>query len=102
MSLSPTAFINPLLRTLLYLDLSTTKVYDENDDYLGERKTVILKGFENNVDNGAFAHYEQMLHFLQCFQKSSLTEASKGNANLWSKMFSLLFNSFSVILQRTS
>ena len=33
---------------------------------------------ENSVENGAFARYEQMLHFLHCFQIVSATEALKG------------------------
>ena len=34
--------------------------------------------FENVVENGAFAHYEQMLHFPQYLKLSSATETSKG------------------------
>ena len=37
-----------------------------------------LNIFENIVGNIAFAHYEQMLYFPQCFQRSSATEASEG------------------------
>jgi len=39
-----------------------------------------LNLFEKIVGNEAFAHHEQMLHFQQCFQRSSVTEAY-----LWSK-----------------
>jgi hypothetical protein len=48
------------------------KVYDEWEDYLEESKIPILKDFLNNVGNGAFAHYEQMLHFSQCFNNHQL------------------------------
>jgi hypothetical protein len=41
------------------------KASDENDEYLMETKLLILNGFENIVENGGFANYEQMLHFLQ-------------------------------------
>ncbi len=44
---------------MLYLDLSAIKVYDEND-YLGERKTLILNG-KKQCGNGACAHHEQMV-----------------------------------------
>ena len=38
----------------------------------------ILLCIEIIVGNGAFARYEQMLHFLHCFQIVSATEALKG------------------------
>ena len=36
------------------------------------------KRVENTVGKGEIAHYEQFLHFPQCFQKASFPEASKG------------------------
>ena len=33
-----------------------------------QKEKTFLNGFKNIVENGAFAHYEQMLHFPQCFQ----------------------------------
>ena len=32
---------------------------------------------ENIVGKGEIAHYEQFLHFPQCFQKLSIVDASK-------------------------
>jgi len=32
---------------------------------------------KNSVEQGAFVHYEQMLHFPQCFQNVSAKELSK-------------------------
>ena len=63
---------------MLVLDSFTMKVYDEKEEYLGERKTPFLNGFENIVEIGEFAHYEQMLHFPQYFQRPFSTKASKG------------------------
>ena len=48
------------------------KIYYEKDDYLRERKQT-LNGFENVVENGIFAQYEQMIHFKQYFFKGDLT-----------------------------
>ena len=45
-----------------------------------ERKMPNLNVFENIVGNGVFVHYEQMLHFPQCCQSSSTTEAIKGGS----------------------
>ena len=50
---------------MLFLDSSPMKASDEKDEYLMETKIQILNGFENIVENGAFAHYEQMLHVPQ-------------------------------------
>ena len=60
----------------LYLDLPEKNDLGENVEYLGNRK--ILNWIENSVENGAFARYEKMLHFLHCFQIVSATEALKG------------------------
>jgi len=43
-------------------------MYDEKKDYLGDRRTASLNGLENNVGNRAFAQFEQLLYFPQCFQ----------------------------------
>jgi len=37
-----------------------------------------MNDFDNIVENGAFAQYEQMLHFQQCFQYSSAIESTWG------------------------
>jgi len=39
-----------------------------NRRYKGEVKTPFFNGFDIIVENTAFAHYEQMLHFSQSFQ----------------------------------
>ena len=44
------------------------KASDEYNEYLMETNIPILNGFENIVENVAFAHHEQMLHFPQCIQ----------------------------------
>ena len=61
---------------MLFLDSSEMKASAQKDECLMETKMPILNGFKNIVENGAFAHYEQMLHFPQCFQRSCTTEAS--------------------------
>ena len=50
---------------MLFLDSFTMKASDEKDKYLRARKFSIFDSFENIVENGAFARYEQMLHFPQ-------------------------------------
>ena len=47
------------------------KASDEKDEYLIETKMPIFNGFENIVENGAFAHNEQMLRFPQYLQINS-------------------------------
>ena len=60
---------------MLFLDLSARKASDEKEENLMERKMPELKCFEYIEENGAFAPNEQMLHFPQCFQRPSATEA---------------------------
>jgi len=50
----------------------------ETEEYLMEMNMPSWNDFENIVQNGTFAHYEQMLLFPQCFQRSSVKEAKKG------------------------
>jgi hypothetical protein len=45
-ALQISTFNNPLLH-MLFLDSFTMKVYNEQEDYLEERKETILNGFEN-------------------------------------------------------
>jgi len=56
-----------LLCQMLLLDTFTMKLSDEGEVYHGERKTLLRHWFENFVENGAFAHYKQTLHFPQFF-----------------------------------
>ena len=59
------------------------KASDEQDKYRMEMKLQFLNGFEKSVEKGTFAHYEQMFHFPQCFQRSCTTEAYKGAYYEW-------------------
>ena len=51
--------------------------YPDGLKTLGENRWV-----ENTVGKGEIAHYEQFLHFPQCFQKACFPGASKG-AIVW-------------------
>jgi len=62
-------------------------VFDEKDNYPSVKKTFTMNGFENIVENGAFAHNEQMLHFLHVFYSHRLQRLYK--AYIWSKGLSL-------------
>jgi len=47
---------------MLFLDSLTMKVYDEKEDYLGERSTHMYNAFAIIVENGTCVHYEHMLY----------------------------------------
>jgi len=67
---------NSLLNTLVYGSF-ILKVYEDVEEYLGDRKPLILNGLWNIVENGAFVQYEQLFHFAQWLQMLLASEVSR-------------------------
>ena len=60
------------------LDSSKLKEFADDNFKFVENGSKLSKRVENIVGKGEIAHYEQFLHFPQCFQKVCFPGASKG------------------------
>ena len=54
------------------------KDFADNNFKFDENGRKLSKWEENNVGKGEIVHYEQFLHFPQCFQEAYFSGASKG------------------------
>ena len=71
--------ITPLLITRRQiLDSSKLKEFADDNFKFDKNGRKLSKWVENTVGKGEIAHYEQFLHFPQCFQKACFPGASKG------------------------
>jgi len=61
-------YCNSFTNVRSYNSFAPSSRYAEQEDYVGERKAPNLNCYKSFVENGSFAHHEQMLQFRQCLQ----------------------------------